>query len=171
MWYSLKIWLGIIALAYVAMCLHAGVNLAQAAGIEVSPARLEMSVGSKTVVSRIQVKNPTSDVQLYEVSLNTDNSSITIRPKSFTVQAGGSQEVQLSVEPKQSTEFSGEVQIVGRPLAGTSNEIGSGVKLPLAIHYGATSAWYQKTFFWGLFGIALLLVGLMAWFYRRKKKA
>lgn len=155
------------------LCIGLGLSVsnAQAAGIEVSPARLEMSVGSKSVISRIQVKNPTSDVQLYEASLDTDDSSIGIRPKSFTIQAGGSQEVQLSVQPKQSTEFSGEVQIVGRPLAATSNEIGSGVKLPLVIHYGANSARYQKTFFWGLFGITLLLVGLMVWFNHRKKKA
>lgn len=167
--YEFRIKAGVIAALFFALGVH--VSVTQAGGIEVSPARLEMSVGSKPVVSRIQVKNPTSDVQLYEVSLNTDDSSIAIRPKSFTVQAGGSQEVQLAAEPKESTEFVGEVQIVGRPLAATTNEIGSGVQLPLVIHYGATSAWYQKTFFWGLFGIALLLVGLMTWFNHRKKKA
>lgn len=171
MLYNLRNWLGVVGLICIAVCSSMPVNGAEAAGIEVSPARLEMSVGIKSVVSRIQVKNPTSDVQLYEVSLNTDDSSIVIRPKSFTVQAGGAQEVQLIAEPKGSTEFVGEVQIVGRALVATSNEIGSGVKLPLAIHYGAASVWYQKTFVWGLSGMALLLVGLMAWLNRRKKKA
>lgn len=143
---------------------------AQAAGIEVSPAKLDMSVGSRAVTSRIQVKNPTSDVQLYEVSLNTDDSTISIRPKSFTVQAGGSQEVQLSVQPKQSTEFIGEVQIVGRPLAATANDIGSGVKLPLVIHYGATPVWYETVIIPLLLGFALVFVLFAIMMLRRKRR-
>ncbi len=165
--YEFRIKAGVIAALFFALGVH--VSVTQAAGIEVSPAKLEMSVGSKSVVSRIQVKNPTSDVQLYEMSLNTDDSSIVIRPKSFTVQAGGSQEVQLSVEPKQSTEFSGEVQIVGRPLAATSNEIGSGVKLPLAIHYGAHNSWYSNYSAWVVVGI-LVVVAILVGFFRRKNK-
>lgn len=160
-----------LGVALLSIGLGGSASVAQAAGIEVSPARLEMSVGSKSVISRIQVKNPTSDVQLYEVSLNTDDSSVVIRPKSFTVQAGGSQEVQLSVGPKDSAEFSGEVQIVGRPLAATSNEIGSGVKLPLVIHYGAGSIWYKNVPVWVLTGFGLLVVCLAGGlFYRRRKR-
>ncbi|MBL8030916.1 MAG: hypothetical protein JNK33_01135 [Candidatus Doudnabacteria bacterium] len=163
--YEFRIKAGVIAALFFALSVHA--SAAQAAGIEVSPARLEMSVGNKPVTSRIQVKNPTSDVQLYEVSLNTDDSSIGIRPKSFTVQAGGSQEVQIRVEPKDSAEFSGEVQVVGRPLAATSNEIGSGVKLPLAIHYGAHSVWYQQSLTWIAF---ILLVALVVCFVGRSMR-
>lgn len=129
-----------------------------------------MSVGSKPVVSRIQVKNPTSDVQLYEVSLNTDDSSIAIRPKSFTVQAGSSQEVQLTAEPKESTEFVGEVQIVGRPLVATSNEIGSGVKLPLVIHYGAKGVWHVNAYLWAVAGVAVLIILFIGWLWSRRKK-
>lgn len=167
--YEFRIKAGVIAALFFALSVHA--SAAQAAGIEVSPARLEMSVGNKPVTSRIQVKNPTNDVQLYEVSLNTDDSTIAIGPKSFTVQAGGSQEVQIRVEPKDSTEFSGEVQIVGRPLAVSGNEIGSGVKLPLVIHYGAHSVWYYSLGIWATVGIVLIIILLLAAVLAKRRKA
>lgn len=108
-----------------------------AAGLQVSPSKLEMSVTGKPVATTLVVVNPTADVQLFEVYVSDFDKLITLRPASFTLQSGQRQNVAVSVNPTYMPSGSGmvstDVSIVGRPLAQSNVPVGTGVKVPLTV--------------------------------------
>jgi hypothetical protein len=143
---------------------------AKAAGLEVAPARLNISVGSAPVTARLEVKNPTADVQLFEASLDEVEPGVTVRPKSFTLQSGQAQIVQVVAEPSSSRSFSGTVSIVGRPLKDSSvSAVGGGVKVPVTVHFGASQSWYDSWTFWAKV-LGVLAFTMLAYYFARRKK-
>lgn len=143
---------------------------AKAAGLEVSPARLNISVGSAPVTARLEVKNPTADVQLFEASLDEVEPGVTVRPKSFTLQSGQAQTVQVIAEPSSSRSFSGTVSIVGAPLKDSSvSAVGGGVKIPVVVNFGASLAWYGSWSLW-VKVLGVLAFTVLAYYFARRKK-
>ena len=73
--------------------------IAMAGGLEVSPATLELRAISETPVSStLHVVNPTSDVQLFEVSADDFADSLKINPTSFTLESGARRDVTITYE-------------------------------------------------------------------------
>lgn len=158
------------SVGFALVCLLVGfVFAAHAAGLEVAPPRIDMRVSSQAVTSRLRIFNPTSDVQLFTVSLDQNLEGLSIRPQSFTLEAGASTEVQVVAQPLSKRIFSGAISIVARPLAGPASEVGGGVKVPIAIEYATATVWYAELSVWlKVLGLAIFMVLV---FFARPKTA
>jgi|GEM_PF-1417249 hypothetical protein len=114
---------------------------ALAAGIQVSPARLDFTVfGNRQASQTLTVVNPTDNVQLFEVYPDDFTEQIKTMPTSFTLEAGAKKTVTITVLPQQgNTQNSGQIlstnlSIVGKPLDSSQPfSVGTGVKIPLNV--------------------------------------
>lgn len=144
---------------------------ARAAGIAISPARLDVSVAfGRTTAAKITVANPTADELLFEISADEFSESIRPTPASFTLAAGARKEVTLAIGFRGAP--AGEVlktdlSVVGKPLVDTRFKANTGVKIPLTITVTAANHGL-----WGLWltgaGVGILIIGIYV-FLRRKK--
>lgn len=130
-----------------------------AAGIEVSPSRLELNTDSKTR-AELQTSNPTPDVQIFEVYTEEFEDLIEINPRSFTLESAESKKIEVIVNPKNKSEavLQTEISIVSRPLADSEFSAATGVKIPLIIRIEKTT---NKNFVWKNEYALLILVGLL----------
>ena len=109
-----------------------------AAGIQVSPARLDFTVAANRQTSQtLTVVNPTADVQLFEVYADNFTESVKTSPASFTLEAGAKKTVTVTVNfdsQNSNRILSTTLSVVGKPLLGSQQfSVGTGVKIPLSI--------------------------------------
>lgn len=109
--------------------------VAAAAGISVSPSSLEFSKTNQA--QQLVVTNPTSDVQIFEVSVNEFKNLIAINPASFTLEAGANRQVEIKLE--NNSQLNNQVMVtnlsvLGRPLLEERFEVNTGVKIPLTVN-------------------------------------
>lgn len=134
---------------------------ASASGIQVSPAHLEFSVQRKVVTSTIEVKNPTTDVQIFRVYADEFTRAISVSPSTFTLNANEVQTVQVFVDPTDLRITDGvtttTVSVVGSPSMQGISPVGAGAKVVVQIH-STEKGVYDKGVWVGL--ILLLLLGL-----------
>ncbi len=114
-------------------------TIAIAAGIQVSPAKLDFAAAiGKSVTQNITVVNPTADVQVFEVYSDDFADAIKPMPASFTLESGGKKTVSITVDAlKINSEKTGKLgtnlSVVAKPLADNKFSVGTGVKIPLTI--------------------------------------
>ena len=111
--------------------------IALAAGIQASPEKLMFNI-SNGKTQTITIVNPTKDVQLFEIYPDDFEKLIKVFPASFTLEAGGSKKVQITVDPKQ---FSGSsagttLSVLGKSLAESKIQVNAGIKIPITIAVG-----------------------------------
>lgn len=151
---------------------------ARAAGIQVSPSRLEFKfTGNEPQTKEIAVANPTTDVQLFEISADNFGQFVKAEPSSFTLEAGTRKTVKIIVDAGQAGSLaqtgqalSTSLSVVSRPLADARLQVGTGVKLPLTVFFSAAGPKPDLT---GLitYGIAALIIaGLAGIIWRVKKR-
>ena len=150
---------------------------AQAAGIQVSPARLDFIVpGNSQVSQNLTVVNPTADVQLFEVYPDDFTENVKAVPQSFTLEAGAKKTVAITVNPQtgslqnQGQILSTNLSVVGKPLADNQKfSVGTGVKIPLNITLTAGSAPNNtKTPFAAiLLAVAIIILGLWSFYIHK----
>jgi len=129
-----------------------------AAGIQVSPEKLQFAISdSKTQSQEITVANPTADVQLFQIYPDDFDRAIKSNPASFTLEAGASKRVQITVDPSQlpNGTASTTLSILSKPLAAAGVSINTGIKIPITITTGGKRP--QKNWIYPL-GIILLLI-------------
>ena len=113
--------------------------LSQAAGIQVSPSKMNFTVeiGDSPVFKELVVVNPTADVQVFEVYPDEFSEIIKANPASFTLEAGARKIVIVKVDPADiegpskilRTNFS----VLGKPLIETRLQTNTGIKIPTSI--------------------------------------
>ncbi|NOQ68087.1 hypothetical protein GQ568_01445 [Patescibacteria group bacterium] len=112
--------------------------LSQAAGIQVSPSRIDFVLEKNRSASKeLVVANPTADVQIFEVYSDEFPEIIKVNPASFTLEAGGRKTVTvtayLSATENVSQILKTNLSVVGKPLVETRLQANTGVKIPLSI--------------------------------------
>ncbi len=113
-------------------------TLSQAAGIQVSPSKIDFVIeANKSVSQELIVVNPTADVQIFEVYLDEFIETIKANPASFTLEAGGRKRVTVTAYPA-SIENTSQIlktnlSVVSKPLIETRLQANAGVKIPLSI--------------------------------------
>lgn len=107
---------------------------AKAVGVAVTPAEIVMKsrVNDLTTV-RLLVKNPSSDVAVFEVYPDEFASFVKANPSSFTLESQTEKMVTIEVTAREEGQFSTALSVVARPLASNAFQAGSGVKVPLLI--------------------------------------
>ncbi len=114
---------------------------ALAAGIQVSPAKLEFNISDgKPASATIVVANPTANVQLFEISADDFQSAISANPESVTLEAGTRKTIIITVAPKDLPQNGSQLlgtnlSVISRPLAASELGVGAGVKLPVTIAF------------------------------------
>lgn len=147
--------------------------IAQAAGIQVAPARLDFKVQTgKAVSQNLTIVNPTADVQLFEVYADDFPELIKAVPTSFTLEAGAKKIVSISIDAgkqKANQSLSTTLSVVGKPLADKQLSMGTGVKIPLTITF-SPSALNSKNHNLIFFGLAILVLAGLAYYFKAIKK-
>lgn len=106
-----------------------------AAGISVSPAELSISNANSQSVAKLNVKNPSREVLLFEVYPDALESLISITPSSFILESGADRNVFINAKKSGDREEKHEtfISVVAKPLNSSVVQTGSGVKIPLLI--------------------------------------
>jgi hypothetical protein len=132
-----------------------------AAGIEVSPAKLNLD--AKTAKAELIVANPTADVQIFHIYADDFEERIKLSPQSFTLESGARKVVVVTIiEPsenlKQTGVFATNISIIGKPLAEGTFSVATGVKIPITINPGSVdkATDYSKAVWFGTFVIMLI---------------
>src|SRR3989338_6472285 len=111
---------------------------ALAAGLSVSPARLDFELSDGRKLSKnIIVINPTADVMIFEVYPDEFANIISVNPESFTLEAGSRKEVMITVNIKnigESQNISTNISVVGKTLAESKINVATGAKIPITIN-------------------------------------
>ena len=131
--------------------------LADAAGIEVTPAQLTIKTApGKTADGELEVRNPTVDVQVFEVYPDNFAESLAVEPQSFTLEAGTKKTVKVILRrPLEANQkLQTDISVVTHALSTSALQANSGIKIPLTVEVG------QKSFFgipraWFFTGTAL----------------
>lgn len=113
-----------------------------AAGIEVSPEKLEFELAGESLTKNLIVVNPTADVQIFEVYADDFQQVIDLKPQSFTLQAGERKNVAVTLQPQKmpAAVISTNLSVVGKPLADSKVQVNTGVKIPLTVKTSASKA-------------------------------
>jgi hypothetical protein len=143
--------------------------VAIAAGIQVSPSRLDVTVPAGRIAQReLVVANPTADVQLFTVYADEFEEYIKPNPASFTVEAGGRKTVIINIKGSDNGTLSTNISIVGKPLVDARLQTNTGVKIPITIVVGK---WKPKP--WQITIVGTTLMVLISWsvyVIRRRKQ-
>ncbi len=136
-------------------------NFAYAAGIEVSPAKLDIDA-KKTSVELI-VANPTADVQIFQVYADDFEDQIKLSPQSFTLESGARKVVVVTIAAsfanlKQDGVFATNISIIGKPLAEGTFSVATGVKVPITVNLmpQAKTTDHNKALWFGAFVVLLI---------------
>lgn len=144
--------------AVIAVTLALLPTISFAAGIQVSPSRLEIAVPpGKTIQKDLVVANPTADVQLFSVYADDFDQYIKPQPASFTLEAGGRKNVSLTLQSPDSGTISTTISVVGRPMVDARLQANTGVKIPITITTGQQRG--LPNWAWIILGI--LAIGIM----------
>ena len=115
---------------------------ALAVGIEVRPAKLELT--SEQPSNYLTVTNPTADVIIYEVYADDFGDLLEINPTSFTLEAGASRQVSITLsdkpEAKSGSLLSTNLSILQKALADSRLQAQVGLKITLTINLVAEQA-------------------------------
>lgn len=144
-------------------------SVAIAAGIQASPEKLMFNISNgKALTEEITVVNPTADVQLFEVYPDDFDRFIKVFPASFTLEAGGSKDVQITLDPKQfSNSASGTtLSVLGKSLAENKVQINAGIKIPIII---TVSEKKQRS--WILLTVIVIIIAGLGYLLKKTKKA
>src|SRR6185369_2173579 len=143
------------------------ISQVSAAGIQVSPAKLDFSVlPGASAAQNLIVVNPTADVQVYSVYSDDFTELFKINPASFTLEAGDKKTVSVSILPKTNNQnIATNLSVVGKPLAEGKFNVGTGVKIPVTVTFAAAknkfaippSAWLALLAIALLIAVALLI--------------
>lgn len=112
--------------------------LSQAAGIQVSPSKIDFALRAGESASKeLIVVNPTADVQIFEAYADEFSEIIKVSPASFTLEAGGRKVVTVTAYFTATENISQilktNLSVVGKPLIETRLQANTGVKIPLSI--------------------------------------
>lgn len=146
-----------------------------AGGIEVRPSKIDLNISASSPVSSdMTIINPTADVQIFEVYADDFQEIITLYPSSFTLEAGASQNVLVTVQPKDflntSRILNTQLSVVSSPLANSRFQANTGIKIPITVTITENESRSYHTQW--LFFFFIILAGLFSVFtlLRRKRK-
>lgn len=112
-------------------------GVVQAIAVKVRPSEIKIEVDSGVLTKqKIVVENPDNNVAFFEVYPDNFSSWIKMKPESFILESGESQQVFLEIKNKETGVFLTMISVVAKPLSERRFKANSGVKIPLEIRIG-----------------------------------
>ena len=141
-----------------------------AAGVEASPSKLDIIASDSSGSTELSVRNPSANVQLFEVYADEFTENIKILPTCFILEAGASEKISIVYNTKSNTDaiFKTNISVVAKPMTDSTFQFNSGIKIPITITVGGESL----VFPWWYYGIvaAVVIVGASIFYLRKKKR-
>lgn len=139
------------------------VRCAEAAGIAVSPSRVEASVAVKSGGTKtITVTNPSASVALFEAYPEEFNDVIELIPSSFVLEAGEKREVVARFRPLETGVFATALSVTAKPLSESVLRAGAGVRVPVLLRVEKGRGLFASLVFhkgtWGVVFIVFFIV-------------
>ncbi|OGE81317.1 MAG: hypothetical protein A2826_02045 [Candidatus Doudnabacteria bacterium RIFCSPHIGHO2_01_FULL_43_23] len=145
---------------------------AHAAGVEISPSRLHVAgqLGDE-MSAEIVVSNPTADILLFDVYPDDFADSISVSPKSFTLESGERKKIQLQITAQNEGRLlTTNISVLAKPLAESRFSANTGIKIPLTITVASdTSDALPAWVFFVYLAMAMVILYLLSPYARRKK--
>lgn len=116
-----------------------------AAGLQISPARLDIIMGTdQQTTENIVFANPTSEVQIFEITADDFGNRIQPWPKSFTLESGARKTITIKItsegwQKMTSQKIVTNLSVIAKPLDKENLAIGAGAKIPVEITINQTS--------------------------------
>ena len=143
-----------------------------AAGLEVTPAKLELRASPKESATKsITISNPTADVLLFDVFPDDFADIISVSPKSFTLESGAKQTVKVLIAPPRSNRIiTTNLSILAKPLSDSKFQTNAGVKIPISVTVAASRT--VSVYFWIIVAAAAIITAETALYIisKRRKK-
>jgi hypothetical protein len=141
-----------------------------AVGVGVNPSSLDFKIESAGGArNQLMVTNPSNEPGLFVVSSDDLADWFTISPAELRLEAGESQQVEITIKPKKIGSFVTSLSVIGYPLDTREFKAGSGLKVPLRF----TAANINHNYFLGYVGWALIILSLIGmlgfWYYYRRR--
>ncbi len=144
-----------------------------AVGVSASPSRLMVeAIINLPTTAELTIKNPSDKVGIYDVYIDDFSSWIIPSTSSFTLEAGETKKVALTVKPQNTGVFSTNISIVAKPLSEREFQANSGVKVPLEIKVTETikkNSWLAPTNILYLVDLLLGIILIITLVMRIKK--
>jgi hypothetical protein len=162
-----------LSLIKIFLAIIIGAGLARpvlAVGVGVNPSSLDFKIESAGGAhNQLTVTNPSQEPGLFIISLDDLANWFTISPAELRLEAGESQQVEITVKPEKVGSFATSLSVIGYPLDTREFKAGSGLKVPLRF----TAANINHSYFLGYVGWALIILALIGalgfWHYYRRR--
>lgn len=144
-------------------------HVVMGAGVEASPSKLQLQTFSNTkAVTELTVRNPSADVQLFEIYADDFSDSIKIHPTSFVLEAGNSKSIAISYDAKRgkNTILKTNISVVARPLSESRFQFNSGIKIPITILINSSATFMP---WWFIFPSVVIIICLFYFFWRKRR--
>lgn len=148
---------------------------AGALGLQVKPAQLDLSLKAHQEASeRLTIFNPSTEVSIFEVFLESFEAQIKTSPSSFILEAGESREVSILLDFSDTGFFETNVAVVSRALSKNSLNAAGGLKIPLKVQVAEGQSGLANVL--SLLGspkilillLILFILGAVVFFFRAK---
>jgi len=177
---SLKVFLSSFVICF--LLFVASTFPVEAVGLQVTPSEIQIqSYSGQLGEKEIIVKNPSTDVGLFEIYLDDFESQILPEPSSFLLESGESRLVLVQSKFREAGIFKTNISVVVRPLSENSFNAAGGIKIPTTIEIqksaeqglGSIFSWfgqYEKELV-GLLAFLFILYSIFLGFRRLLRKS
>lgn len=143
---------------------------ALAVGVGVNPSALDFKIESAGGAhGQLVVTNPSQEPGLFIISPDDFANWFIISPTELRLEAGESQQVEITVKPKKVGSFATSLSVIGYPLDTREFKAGSGLKVPLRF----TASGLNNNSWLGYIGWVLIILALLGtlgfWYYYRRR--
>ena len=131
--------LSAIAVCYLSFVICAAP--AQAVGLQVTPSEIQIqSYSGQLGEKEIIVKNPSTDVGLFEIYPDDFESQILFEPSSFTLESGESRSVLIKTKFRDAGIFKTNISVVVKPFSENTLNAAGGLKIPISVENKKTAS-------------------------------
>jgi hypothetical protein len=145
-----------------------------AIGISVAPSQINLTTQVKKLEEfQLKLKNPSTEVAMFRVSLDNFDDWITPEQTSLTIDPQEEKKVTIKFRPTEEGVYSSNISVTSQPLSNQTFKAGAGVKVPLTITVSnnTTLGIYARLEFWiGVLDVLLILFLIWWWIKSRKLK-
>ena len=138
-------------------------TIANAVGVSVTPSKLlvETQVNKLSKIS-ILIKNPSTNVSIYDIYPDDYSNWLKISPSSFTLEAGEIREVGLQIKIPEPGAFATQISIVAKPLSSRKFQANSGLKIPFELKAVQSKLDYRSFIWRKIFSLTNIILAIYA---------
>lgn len=114
-----------------------------AVSLSVAPSKIKISTSAnQEAQARIIVKNPASQVAMFEIYPDQFDNQIYLNPQSFILESGEKREVLLEAKFKEPGQYLTDISVVASTVSSLTFQAKGGVKIPININVSSANDFF-----------------------------